>query len=221
MAEIKKIKIGSTAYEIVPERLQNGSYHLTPPTLTKDAVIATKDDIPDIGISEDTNHAYCTFGLDDAIAVGSLPNHASVYQLPLHYSSLIGTLAIPSDLTYTTATDFTTAGYAIGAIMHDAEDGDYLQMSGIYIDPSVSSLTKKAYLVDNIYNTVTSADALKNKGIAISDVIGFKKTKQDTLVSGTNIKTVNGTSLLGSGDVTISGGPTISYDSTTLSLVFE
>lgn len=30
--------------------------------------------------------------------------------------------------------------------------------------------------------------------------------KQDKLVSGTNIKTINGTSLLGSGDVTISGG---------------
>jgi hypothetical protein len=31
-------------------------------------------------------------------------------------------------------------------------------------------------------------------------------SKQDTLVSGTNIKTVNGNSLLGSGDVVISGG---------------
>lgn len=31
-------------------------------------------------------------------------------------------------------------------------------------------------------------------------------TKQDTLVSGTNIKTVNGSSLLGSGDLVISGG---------------
>ena len=30
--------------------------------------------------------------------------------------------------------------------------------------------------------------------------------KQDTLVSGTNIKTVNGTSLLGSGDITVGGG---------------
>lgn len=30
--------------------------------------------------------------------------------------------------------------------------------------------------------------------------------KQDTLVSGTNIKTINGTTLLGSGDVAISGG---------------
>lgn len=32
------------------------------------------------------------------------------------------------------------------------------------------------------------------------------ETKQDTLVSGTNIKTINGTSLLGSGDITVSGG---------------
>lgn len=32
------------------------------------------------------------------------------------------------------------------------------------------------------------------------------KAKQATLVSGTNIKTVNGTSLIGSGDLTISGG---------------
>ena len=31
-------------------------------------------------------------------------------------------------------------------------------------------------------------------------------SKQDTLVSGTNIKTINGTSVLGSGDITISGG---------------
>lgn len=33
-------------------------------------------------------------------------------------------------------------------------------------------------------------------------------SKQDTLVSGTNIKTINGNSILGSGDITISGGGT-------------
>jgi hypothetical protein len=40
--------------------------------------------------------------------------------------------------------------------------------------------------------------------------------KQDTLVSGTNIKTVNGTSLLGSGDVVISGGSAASRTGTTI-----
>ena len=43
--------------------------------------------------------------------------------------------------------------------------------------------------------------------IYTKDAINKKLTKkQDTLVSGTNIKTINGNSLLGSGDVAISGG---------------
>ena len=38
-------------------------------------------------------------------------------------------------------------------------------------------------------------------------------TKQDTLVSGTSIKTINNESLLGSGNITISGGSTITFRS--------
>lgn len=41
---------------------------------------------------------------------------------------------------------------------------------------------------------------------AINEVNALAKSKQDTLTSGTNIKTVNGQSLLGSGDIEISGG---------------
>lgn len=41
------------------------------------------------------------------------------------------------------------------------------------------------------------------KKVAVSAVIA---SKQDTLVSGTNIKTINGSSVLGSGNLTISGG---------------
>ena len=41
-------------------------------------------------------------------------------------------------------------------------------------------------------------------------------TKQETLISGTNIRTVNGQSLLGSSDLVISGGSTVSLtDNTT------
>jgi hypothetical protein len=47
-------------------------------------------------------------------------------------------------------------------------------------------------------------------GTSSGNVLVAKKTevdgKQDTLVSGTNIKTINGTSLLGSGDIPIEGG---------------
>lgn len=41
-----------------------------------------------------------------------------------------------------------------------------------------------------------------------SQYSGLAASKQDLLVSGTNIKTVNGTTLLGSGDISISGAPT-------------
>ena len=46
---------------------------------------------------------------------------------------------------------------------------------------------------------MTASDKSKLDGINLA-------TKQDTLVSGTNIKTIDGTSLLGSGDITIEGG---------------
>jgi hypothetical protein len=39
----------------------------------------------------------------------------------------------------------------------------------------------------------------ENDEIAVSDL------KQDKLISGTNIKTINGNSLLGNGDISISG----------------
>ena len=45
---------------------------------------------------------------------------------------------------------------------------------------------------------MSASDKTKLDGIDIT-------TKQDTLVSGTNIKTVNGISLLGEGNITVSG----------------
>ncbi len=47
------------------------------------------------------------------------------------------------------------------------------------------------------------ADANKPVSSATQSALN---AKQDTLVSGTNIKTINSTSILGSGDITISGG---------------
>lgn len=46
-------------------------------------------------------------------------------------------------------------------------------------------------------------------------------TKQDTLVSGTNIKTINGKSLLGSGDIAVEGGASANDVLLTLGLTIE
>lgn len=57
------------------------------------------------------------------------------------------------------------------------------------------------------YPSLTELSYVKGVTSAIQTQIG---NKQDTLVSGTNIKTINGTSVLGSGDIVISGGGSLS-----------
>ena len=65
--------------------------------------------------------------------------------------------------------------------------------------------------VTSIY-TASGTDAVN--GVAVSNAIA---TKQDVLVSGTTIKTLNGVSLLGSGNITIETSSTPSVDAETIS----
>lgn len=69
----------------------------------------------------------------------------------------------------------------------------------------ISDSTNKRYVTD-AYLTVLSNTSGTNTGdnATNSQYSGLATSKQDTLVSGTNIKTINGSSLLGSGDITIS-----------------
>ena len=58
----------------------------------------------------------------------------------------------------------------------------------------------------NVQTVANDADAKVNElTIRVDDVETAMGNKQDTLVSGTNIKTINSQSILGSGDLTISG----------------
>ena len=68
-------------------------------------------------------------------------------------------------------------------------------------------------VVSDVANIVTESayDATTNKIATVSDLPDIS-TKQDTLVSGTNIKTINSTSILGSGNI-----DTTSQSVTTLS----
>jgi len=86
-----------------------------------------------------------------------------------------------------TGTPTTIAGYGIT----DAFDGAYGSLTGV-----PSTFTPAAH--NQAWSTITSTPTTIS-GYGITDA-------QATLVSGTNIKTVNGTSLLGSGNITISGG---------------
>lgn len=58
-----------------------------------------------------------------------------------------------------------------------------------------------ASAIVNVLTTPTTS-----KAPSVNAVVAALALKQDTLVSGTNIKTINGSSILGSGDITIVGG---------------
>ena len=77
---------------------------------------------------------------------------------------------------------------------------------------------------DNTQNK-TDISTLKGNYTAIQSQVNTNSsditTKQDKLVSGTNIKTINGNSILGTGDITISGGGTNYITETTDTLVLK
>lgn len=73
------------------------------------------------------------------------------------------------------------------------------------------SMVGACYYEDRIYFTISTIEGgteyaidagIGNESISTSDIIYFDvRGKQDTLVSGTNIKTINGESILGSGNI--------------------
>lgn len=78
------------------------------------------------------------------------------------------------------------------------------------IPTKVSDLTNDSGFTSNV-GTITGitmngtskgTSGVVDLGTVITDISG----KQDALVSGTNIKTINNESILGSGNITISGG---------------
>ena len=111
---------------------------------------------------------------------------------------------------FTSAEKTKLAGVAAGATANADTDSLAEGVTNQYFtEPRVRStvLTGLSLLAGGV---ITAADsvlsALGRLQKQISDAVTAIGEKQDTLVSGTSLKTVNGNSLLGSGDIAISGG---------------
>ena len=93
-----------------------------------------------------------------------------------------------------------TAYTAATATVLEGKQDELTAGAGIEIDSANTiSITGIPLTIDD---TVTSGSSnpVKSSGI-YNFVTGETATKQDTLVSGTNIKTINNTSILGSGNI--------------------
>ena len=116
---------------------------------------------------------------------------------------------IPSE--YVTETELNGKGYATTTQVNSKQDvisdlstirsGAALGATALQSVPSEyvteTELNNKGYL-NSIPSEYVTETELTNKGYATTSQVN---AKQDTLVSGTNIKTINGTSILGSGDI--------------------
>ncbi len=91
-----------------------------------------------------------------------------------------------------------------GTITGVSANGTSVATSGVANIPAAST---SAYGVTKLSSATNSTSTtLAATASAVKAAYDLANGKQDKLVSGTNIKTINGTSLLGSGDITISGG---------------
>lgn len=71
----------------------------------------------------------------------------------------------------------------------------------------IADSTDKRYVTDANLTTIANQSGTNTGDNAVNSLYsGLASSKQDTLVSGINIKTINGNSVLGSGNLTISGG---------------
>ena len=85
----------------------------------------------------------------------------------------------------------------------------------------ISELTPKGANLQNsdlLEISEVTADGYDSKSITGAEIITAAQSGlQPTLVSGTNIKSINGNSLLGSGDLTVGGGVTLVTKKTNIS----
>lgn len=89
-----------------------------------------------------------------------------------------------------------TSGTKIATITIDGTSSDLYAPSGSSVDPATASP-----LMDGTAAVGSSVKYAREDHVHPTDT-----SRQATLVSGTNIKTINGDSLLGSGDITIQSG---------------
>ena len=175
--------------------------------LDNDSGFITDDDIPTKVSELENDSKYLTsYTETDPKYMADKPNIALKSEIPTKVSQLTNDSkyltsytetdpTVPAWAKATTKPSYTKSEVGLGNV------DNVKQYSASNPPPyPVTSVNGKTGAITVSVPTKTSQ--LTNDSGFVTDISG----KQDKLVSGTNIKTVNGTSLLGSGNIAISGG---------------
>lgn len=80
----------------------------------------------------------------------------------------------------------------------------------------INDSLNRRYVTDAQLTVIGNTSGTNTGDNAVNSLYsGLASSKQDTLVSGTNIKTINGTTILGSGDLVVNGTTNLSYTAAT------
>lgn len=130
------------------------------------------------------------------------------------WGDITGTLSDQTDLQ--SALDAKQATLVSGTNIKTINSTSLLGSGNVAVEPTITAgTTSQYYRGDKTFQTLDkSAVGLSNvdntsdvnKPVSTAQATAIA-AKQNTLVSGTNIKTINSTSLLGSGDIVIGGAP--------------
>lgn len=150
------------------------------------------------------NQAFSSSGLKNITFEGKIN---TIGDEAFREANSITSISLPITLTSIGAKAF----YDLGSLTDVYYEGSEDQWKEISIGSDNDSLFSEATTIH--YNQrLATVDYVDSKGKAVAEALESKADnsdvlkKQNTLVSGENIKTINGESILGSGNITIEGG---------------
>lgn len=190
------------AYVIIPTKtseLTNNSGYITINNISAVGITGEYDDL----INRPSIPSYTSDLTNDSGFITNTVNNLTNYTLTSNLSEVALTgdyddLENKPTIPTTTSELTNTSGYitnTVDDLINYTETSYFSEVafSGVYDD------------LTNLPTIPTKTSELTNDSGFITDSY-HDSTKQDTLVSGTNIKTINNESILGSGNITVGGG---------------
>lgn len=201
-----KVTNSSTSTDVVSNAAIDGADEESY-IINKMVYLYITNDIPDTGVATNTNLGYIRYIRFGLYNEKSYENSVTVVtyapDIIVNANSISLSSAARSVREYLSAYSYKQTLSLDYSTSSTYNVGDYVNRWGTLYQCNTAITTPEAW---------TSAH-WTSVGLFTIDLLNKIQAKQDTLVSGTNIKTINGNSLLGSGDIVIQGGGSASiYD---------